>query len=169
MTTFDAPPDIDIHISDRRWCTACPGLETRVTQTIMSAQAQYCPHSFNVLSLLLCDDTFMRGLNHKYRGKDQPTNVLAFPVTCGAGPGACGEGFSPVLGDIAIAYDRVKQEAHNKGVSIGAHLSHLLVHGYLHLQGMDHQTDTQAGAMEALEIKILAHLGISNPYGMERS
>lgn len=104
------------------------------------------------LSVALLDDDQMTALNESYRGKDGPTNVLSFPAS------------APLLGDIALSYETIAREAADKGASLQDHLSHLLIHGFLHLQGYDHLTDTDAAEMEALEITALATLGIDNPY-----
>ncbi len=107
------------------------------------------------LSIALTDDAQMQALNHQYRDKNTPTNVLSFPAN------------GPLLGDIVLSYETITREADEKQVTIKAHLSHLLIHGFLHLQGYDHQTETDALAMEALEIKALAALGIDNPYKLQ--
>ena len=104
------------------------------------------------LSLVLSDNAQVRVLNRDYRGKDAPTNVLSFPQT------------GPLLGDIVLARETVAREALEKGVSFEAHAVHLIIHGWLHLQGFDHQTDETGATMEAIEIAALARLGIDNPY-----
>jgi len=113
------------------------------------------------VSLCLADDSALRALNLSWRGIDKPTNVLSFP----AAPGRAGE--APTLGDIALAYETLAREAEDLGVSLADHYRHLLVHGFLHLIGYDHETDAEAERMEALETKILARLGVSDPYARE--
>lgn len=109
------------------------------------------------LSVMLCDDADIRRLNRTWRGKDRATNVLSFPAS-----------FAPIasshLGDIAVAYETVAREALDEGKSLPAHLAHMIVHGYLHLVGYDHETTVQAEAMEALEREILDALGYPDPY-----
>ena len=109
------------------------------------------------ISILLCTDSFMRDLNRKWRGIDQPTNVLSFPA---ADPPATG----PLLGDIAIAFGTAAREAAAEGKLLRDHVAHLLVHGFLHLVGYDHQESAEAEAMESLESTLLRHLGIADPY-----
>jgi probable rRNA maturation factor len=110
------------------------------------------------VSVLLADDAALRGLNHAFRGKDQPTNVLSFPAAPVPGDPA------PALGDIALAYETCAREAAAEGKSLDAHLAHLVVHGVLHLLGHDHMAEAEADAMEAAEIRILAGLGYADPY-----
>jgi len=119
---------------------------------IASAAAELDSPREGELSLVLSDDAQVRGLNREYRGKDKPTNVLSFPQS------------GPLLGDIVLARETVAREAMEKGVAFEAHLTHLIIHGWLHLQGFDHQTDETAAEMETIEIAALARLGIDNPY-----
>ena len=112
------------------------------------------------LSLVFTDDANIRTINAKWRHIDKATNVLsfpAFPIQPGQRPG-------PILGDIVIARETVQREAQEENKSFDDHLSHLIVHGLLHLTGYDHQNDDEAEQMEFLERKILASLGISDPY-----
>lgn len=112
------------------------------------------------LSLVFTDDANIRTINAKWRHIDKATNVLsfpAFPIQPGQRPG-------PILGDVVIARETVQREAQEENKSFDDHLSHLIVHGLLHLTGYDHQNDDEAEQMESLERKILASLGISDPY-----
>lgn len=118
-------------------------------------------------SVLFTVDEEVRVLNREWRTKDRPTNVLSFPMIARHDLLALpNEGGPEMLGDIALAFETCAQEAVEKGISLQAHASHLLVHGLLHLAGHDHvETDSQAAAMERLEIKALAQMGIADPYG----
>lgn len=113
------------------------------------------------VSLVFTSDEEIRGINAEWRGQDKPTNVLsfpAFPLTPGKMPG-------PMLGDIIFAQETLTREATDLGKSFDDHLAHLLVHGFLHLFGYDHMEDEEAEKMEGLETRILAELGLSDPYG----
>lgn len=111
------------------------------------------------ISIALADDSLVRTLNREYRGKDEPTNVLSFPAD---DPGAPDR--ARMIGDVVLALETVEREAREAGKSVAAHVSHLVVHGVLHLAGYDHQTDADAKAMESLETAILAEMGIADPY-----
>lgn len=134
------------------------------------AAAQVAPELANPrlsASLLFSHDAEVQDLNREWRGKDKPTNVLSFPMLeredlLALAP----QGPPELLGDIALAYETCQRESTEKGVSIEMHATHLIVHGLLHLAGHDHETaPADAAAMEALEIKALALLGVADPYG----
>lgn len=115
------------------------------------------------VAVMLTDDAGIRTLNNNWRGIDKPTNVLSFPALQPTGP--VGEDDPPrMLGDIAIAYETMRREADEAEKPFEHHLSHLAVHGFLHLIGYDHEADGEAEEMEALETEILARLGIPDPY-----
>ena len=111
------------------------------------------------VSLVFTDDDHIRLLNRQYRGKDAPTNVLSFP----AAPVISGR-FGPLLGDIVLARETIAAESEAGGLDFAGHLTHLIVHGFLHLVGYDHETDAEAAIMERLETDILGGLGIADPY-----
>jgi probable rRNA maturation factor len=115
------------------------------------------------LAIMLTDDAGIRTLNNNWRGIDKPTNVLSFPALPPSGPGSPDDP-PRMLGDIAIAYQTTRAEADNEQKPFDHHLSHLAVHGFLHLIGYDHENDDDAEAMETLETGILAQLGIPDPY-----
>ena len=118
-------------------------------------------------SLMFADDAEVHALNREWRGKDKPTNVLSFPMLERDDLLAlAAEGPPELLGDIALALETCAREAADKGIALEAHAAHLIVHGLLHLAGLDHEiSDADARAMEVLEIKALALLGIADPYG----
>jgi probable rRNA maturation factor len=111
------------------------------------------------VSLLLTSDAGIRALNARYRGQDKPTNVLSFPSAPAERLGQV-----PTLGDVALAFETLAREAEGAGLPLADHYRHLVAHGFLHLIGYDHDTDEEAGRMEALETRILARLGVSDPY-----
>lgn len=115
------------------------------------------------LAIMLTDDAGIRTLNGNWRGIDKPTNVLSFPALQPAG-GTGADDAPRMLGDIAIAYETTRREADDEQKPFDHHLSHLAVHGFLHLIGYDHEKDDDAEIMEALETEILAQLGIPDPY-----
>ncbi len=119
------------------------------------------------ISVRLTSDEEVRGLNRQYRGKDKPTNVLSFPmiqpdlietVSQNSDDGEV------LLGDLVLAHGICVAEAADKGISVADHLTHLVVHGVLHLLGYDHQGEGEAEHMEAIERDVLAGLGIADPY-----
>jgi len=118
------------------------------------------------VSVRLTDDEEVHALNRDFRGKDKPTNVLSFPqVQADLLEGLANSDDGEILlGDIVLARETCAREAEEKAISIIDHATHLIVHGTLHLVGYDHMDDVSAGAMEALEVKALASLGIANPY-----
>ncbi|MFO1150149.1 MAG: rRNA maturation RNase YbeY [Alsobacter sp.] len=111
------------------------------------------------VSLLLTGDEQMRGINREWRGQDKPTNVLSFPAVQ---PDKLAR--APFLGDIAVAFETTAREAAADGKTLADHFTHLVVHGFLHLLGYDHETEAEAEAMEGLEVRILAALGVDDPY-----
>jgi probable rRNA maturation factor len=120
-----------------------------------------------IASQLYTSDAEVHTLNREWRTRDKPTNVLSFPMLEREElEGLAQDGPPVMLGDIALAYETCAREAAEKGVTLEAHATHLIVHGLLHLAGHDHvESDEQAEAMEALETRILAKLGIADPYG----
>lgn len=124
-------------------------------------------HPRLVASVLFTSDAEVHTLNREWRERDKPTNVLSFPMLEADELAALApDGPPEMLGDIALAHATCAREAEEKGVTLEAHATHLIVHGMLHLAGHDHvDSDAQAEAMEALETRILAKLGIADPYG----
>ncbi|MCB9946901.1 MAG: rRNA maturation RNase YbeY [Rhodospirillaceae bacterium] len=161
--------EVTVSMADDRWSRLGPHLADRLVPLAQAAVAAVGRPAGPVeVSLVLADDAMVRRLNHDYRGLDKPTNVLSFALEDGesqpTAPGA------PVLlGDVVVAYERVMEEAGHADRVPLAHLSHLVVHGVLHLLGYDHESDADAEAMERLETEILAGFGIADPYGIPPS
>ena len=118
-------------------------------------------------SVLFTSDAEVHVLNREWRGKDKPTNVLSFPMLeRGELLALPADGPPEMLGDIALAWETCAREAEEKAIGVDHHAMHLIIHALLHLAGHDHETSPEdARAMEELEIKTLAHLGIADPYG----
>lgn len=165
-------PLVDCVTQDDRWqALGLEGLSDRAVRAAF-AHLGLDPDGFT-LCLLGCDDARIAALNADFRGKPVPTNVLSWPCEDRAAgvPGAAPRPPVPAtstdpesLGDIAIAFDTVAQEAAGAGKTLQDHTTHLVVHGFLHLLGYDHMNDADAALMEGLEVAILARLGVSDPY-----
>jgi probable rRNA maturation factor len=124
-------------------------------------------HDNLLVSLVLADDDEVRGLNRQWRAQDKPTNVLSFPMLSREEVlhAAADGGHEGLLGDIVLAHGVCTGEAADKGIALADHAAHLIVHGLLHLAGHDHQAgEGEAAAMEALETKALALMGLPDPY-----
>jgi probable rRNA maturation factor len=131
----------------------------RAAYAALAAVPALAPGDYEV-SVVLTDDAEMRVLNRTWRSKDAPTNVLSFPADAALhGP--------RFLGDVVLAYETTLTEARDGNLAFTEHVSHLVVHGVLHLLGFDHTQKDEAERMEALECKALAALGIADPYGEE--
>jgi probable rRNA maturation factor len=160
----DAALTIDVVVESALWKQQ-RGLKTLLQRAISEAAARTSIGG-GELAVLLVDDAAIRALNRDWRGQDKPTNVLSFP-TRNAPPAAAAQvGRKPerLLGDIIIAYETTAREAAAAGMPLRNHVTHLAVHGFLHLIGHDHVEEEQADAMEALEIAILARLDVPDPY-----
>ena len=133
------------------------------------ALAQVAPELANPrlsASLLFTSDAEVHGLNREWRERDKPTNVLSFPMLDRAELlGLDLEGPPVMLGDVALAFETCAREAGEKRIPLDHHAMHLIVHGLLHLAGHDHELGPrEAEAMEALEVKALALIGVPDPY-----
>lgn len=149
--------DFDVLIEDDRWPDAL-GDVAALAATCRRAAASLEPRLGAGATLLLADDAALTDLNRRFRGRDKPTNVLSFPAF------PAGGGDQDFLGDIAIAYETCQREADALSIAFRDHLAHLIVHGLLHLVGYDHENDDDADQMEQLETRILAALGVADPY-----
>ena len=148
---------LSIEIEHEAW-EALPGLAALAERAV--AAALEGRGETGAVTLLFTSDAEMQVLNRDWRGKDKPTNVLSFPAPDMPVP----EGEATPLGDIALACETVSREAAEQGKPLADHTAHLIVHGTLHLLGYDHETDGEAEDMENEERKILARLGIADPY-----
>ena len=143
---------VEVEVEDPAWTGALPNAETIVERAALAALKD---QSELAITVLLTDDAAVRALNGKFRDKDSATNVLSFPAPAFA---------RPHLGDIALAYGVCAAEAQAQGKTLADHLSHLTVHGVLHLLGYDHEADDEAEVMEQMERTILSGLGVGDPY-----
>lgn len=165
-------PLVDTVIEDARWqALGLPALAERAARGCLGDLG--LPAAGLEISLLGCDDARIAVLNADFRGRPQPTNVLSWPSeergakTDGGTPAPVEPGDPALpgsLGDIAIAWETCEREAGEQGKPVADHVSHLLVHGVLHLLGYDHVRERDAALMESTEIRILAKMGIANPY-----
>jgi probable rRNA maturation factor len=154
--------EIGVTIRHAAWRTALPDAR-RVTRNAALAALASTPESdATELAVVLADDILLRSLNSAYRGVDKTTNVLAFAYADSNPSPTPFE--SDVLGDVVISLERTAEEAKDSDIGLSEHLSHLVIHGVLHLLGYDHITDSDAKTMEELEIRTLAGIGIANPY-----
>jgi probable rRNA maturation factor len=168
----EAVPLVDVVIEDPRWQAF--GLEDLADLAVRATiSALGMPAAGYTLCIMGCDDARIADLNGTFRGKGKATNVLSWPAderaagTPGGSPAIPepGPANDPVeLGDIALAYETCQAEAEDQQKSASDHVTHLIVHGVLHLLGYDHMHAEDARLMESLEVRILAPLGISDPY-----
>jgi probable rRNA maturation factor len=144
------PPAIAVRIDDPHWKEE----DEAVRLLRRAAKLAYAEgRTKDGLTILLTGDAHIAELNAQFRGMDRPTNVLSFPSNETA-----------YLGDVAISYGTLAREARDQGKQFAAHAAHLAIHGVLHLLGHDHVVDKEAAAMEAIEVRLLARLGIADPY-----
>lgn len=150
---------IDIFTEDGDWSVFEP------VEEAIGAVADVVARRFDLedaeAAVALSSDERIRALNLAYRGKDKPTNVLSFP----SGNVSVPAGSRRLLGDLILAAETVAREAAAEGKPPRHHLQHLVLHGLLHLLGYDHETEPEALEMEALEVELLAELGVPDPYG----
>jgi probable rRNA maturation factor len=148
---------IDFQTQSPLWDTQ--PLAAQTIREAIAAAATVLSTAGGEVSVVLTDDSAIRGLNRDWRGTDRPTNVLSFPAS-----GHKTREYTRLLGDIVIAYETLERECNDENRIFLHHLAHLTVHGFLHLIGYDHQTDTQAEEMEGLESKIMTRLNMPDPY-----
>ena len=168
-------PELNIVISDSNWERTLPDISNLCKQVFATTFAFMAKEESSELfatkaalniNLSLSNDKEVHRLNKEFRGMDKPTNVLSFANIDAPDfeEELASSDDTLELGDIIIALETLEREAKEQNISLHDHLSHLLVHGLLHLLGYDHQEDDEAEHMESLEIKILQQLNIKNPY-----
>jgi probable rRNA maturation factor len=159
------PPQTEVLIVAACW-SAEADAEAIVHRAIEAAAAMVDADTADAeLAVMLTDDAGIRTLNRNWRSIDKPTNVLSFPAL--QPTGVPSDDAPRMLGDIAIAYETTRSEADDEQKPFDHHLSHLAVHGFLHLVGYDHESEAEAEAMENLERDILGTLGIPDPYALQ--
>jgi len=142
---------IEVEIEDEAWTVALPAAAAVVERAAAAALGA----TEGDVVVLLTDDAAVHDLNARFRDRDQPTNVLSFPAA---------ESAAPHLGDLVLAFGVCAAEAAAQGKSLADHLTHLTIHGVLHLLGRDHIDEAEAEAMETEERTLLASLGVADPY-----
>jgi probable rRNA maturation factor len=156
---------VDLLIDEPAWSKARLGLKMLVPEVLEAAfkALPVKPKAPLEIAITLSNDKNIKTLNRRHRNKNKATNVLSFPLWASL------EDIPPMrvpipAGDIVIAYETMAREAGEQGKPLKAHFIHMLVHGFLHLLGYDHMTDSEAATMEGLEVKILKKLAIKDPY-----
>lgn len=147
-------PILNYILNDERWTHPPLAWEENISESLEKA-AGILENDFSSqeVSVVLSNDKEVQALNKTFRHKDKPTNVLSFPSD-----------LVEELGDIILAYETVMKEATESHIPLLNHTRHLIIHGFLHLLGYDHEEEKEAEKMEAMEIKILKSLNIKNPY-----
>ena len=158
--------ELDARIDGGEWdgLSKLENLATEAFQTVLAEKQFFMKKTVlngSEVSMLFTDDQRITSINNDHRGQNKPTNVLSFPQH----PPNAGR-FGPYLGDLVFASETIIREAALEKKPLNHHLQHLMVHGFLHLVGYDHESDIEAEEMEALEVKILDRLHIPNPYDL---
>lgn len=151
-------PSIDVIIASPSWerlGNIEQIAEDAIHAVLVETATKILPHA--EISLLFCDDAAIKKLNKTWRAKNKATNVLSFPS-----PGPVARRM--MIGDIAIAFETTHAEALAEGKALQAHVTHLVVHGFLHLLGHDHEQASEAEIMENMERRVLARLGVADPF-----
>lgn len=165
MSSVEHDLQIDVAIQDPAW-EEMAAIETLVLGTVrtamqMAVKPKIAEDKDLEISIVLANDDLIHVLNREYRGKDKPTNILTFAALDAEEP----QGTDMInLGDVVLSYQTIEREAKEQGRFLQDHVTHLVVHGVLHLLGYDHHDDDEANNMESLEIRILEKLGVQNPY-----
>ncbi|MEL6978767.1 MAG: rRNA maturation RNase YbeY [Pseudomonadota bacterium] len=165
---------VALRLDAARWSESLGDTEAVTRRAVIAAlEAAKVDPAAVELSVLLIDDNASQALNARHRGRNAATNVLSWPAFSLDAPlnASAIDGLAAgapdalvFLGDLAVAFETTLREAEAQSKSLDAHYSHLIVHGVLHLLGYDHQSETDAGAMEATEIAALSAIGVADPY-----
>jgi probable rRNA maturation factor len=170
-TVEDVASEVDAVVESPEWREAGLDPEALARSALAAASAEIGAPPRPV-AVVFADDALIRRLNGEFLGKDAPTNVLAFPAAAGPATPPSDDGAGPAaatqpLGDIVLAYETIAREAAAHGIPLADRALHLIVHGFLHLHGYDHETDDDAEKMEAMERMSLARLGLADPYEVD--
>jgi probable rRNA maturation factor len=154
---------VEIEIGEQPWTVLGALDPTSAVEEVAAAVVAHVelPAAATTATLALATDAEVRTLNKTWRSQDKPTNVLSFPSALP--PGGL-DGRARFLGDVVLAEETLAREAADQGITPADHFRHLVLHGLLHLLGYDHETDAQAHEMETLEVRILAAIGVADPY-----
>lgn len=157
---------LDVSVADDGWRGAVQAPEQIVRRAAEAAYGAGAEHGARPAeaAVRLTGDAEVRSLNRDYRGKDRPANVLSFPALDADDRARLPDDAPMLLGDVVVALETTLSEAEAEAKAPADHLSHLVVHGMLHLLGHDHELDAEARMMERLEVRVLAGLGIGDPY-----
>ena len=157
--------ELDVIVDVPAWLDALPAAEAICRRSAEAAYHAAGGGAEAEASVVLSNDARVKALNAAWRGKNEATNVLAFPAADVPQARAPGPLQPPLMiGDVIIAFETAVAEARVEGKEFCDHLSHLVVHGMLHLLGYDHQKDDEADEMESLEVAVLASVGVADPY-----
>lgn len=154
--------ELDVVEESARWREAGLDPEALAAAGVAAACAEVGVDPGRPAAIVFADDALLQSLNARHRGKDKPTNVLAFPAP--KLPGMAAQADAQPLGDVILAFETVAEEAETFGISLKARSLHMVIHGYLHLLGYDHETEDEAELMESMERRSLARLQIADPY-----
>ncbi len=153
-------PRVEFVAASPRWRGALPARSlARETIAVAARESGVALAPGAELCIHLADDEHVRALNARWRGLDKPTNVLSFPA---AAPSEIAK--ARLIGDVVLAFETLAREAADEGKPLADHYRHLVAHGFLHLIGFDHDNEADAERMEAIETRILARLGVADPY-----
>ncbi|PHS27365.1 MAG: rRNA maturation RNase YbeY [Robiginitomaculum sp.] len=155
------PREIDVRISGADWPLDETAAQLLVRDILAATEARLGLLREGNVEVWFADDEDLQALNRQYRGKDTPTNVLSFAApVCTAAP------FAPAMGQLALGFGVCAKEAQSRSLDILDHTRHLVLHGFLHLQGYDHEYADEAEEMETMERDIMKTLGLHDPYNL---